>query len=40
MDKRILADQGSTLVDLCKVREASALNCFADLKPIANAPLL
>lgn len=23
MEKRILADQGNTLVDLCKVREAS-----------------
>uniref|UniRef100_A0A3Q2YIZ4 Small conductance calcium-activated potassium channel protein 1-like n=1 Tax=Hippocampus comes TaxID=109280 RepID=A0A3Q2YIZ4_HIPCM len=28
MDKRILADQGSTLVDLCKVREASALTAL------------
>ncbi|XP_061616619.1 small conductance calcium-activated potassium channel protein 1-like isoform X2 [Phyllopteryx taeniolatus] len=41
VDKRILADQGSTLVDLCKVREASAHARFlANPEPSANAALL
>lgn len=40
MEKRILADQGNALIDLCKVREASVSGKFLSQVPTPTTPHL